>query len=312
MPKQMREVFGETLLDMGQQNPDVFVLDADLCTSTMTHLFRDAFPQRFIQCGIAEQNMFGIAAGLATTGAIPFPVTFAVFATKRACDQVSISIAYPKLNVKIPGSYPGLPTGKAGATHQSVEDLAIMRAMPHMLVVDPGDNEELRQVMQASIEYDGPVYFRVTRAASADIPWPEGYRFQWGNATTLRDGTDVTLIGTGFMSTLCLQAADALSKAGISARVDHHPCLKPLDRAKVADAARTTGAIVTVENHSIVGGLGGAVAEAQTELCPVPQRRVGIRDMFVETGEIPELFERYEMRVVDIVRAAKDVLTAKK
>jgi len=311
MAKQMREVFGEMLVGLGQENRDVFVLDADLCTSTMAHLFRDAFPRRFLQCGIAEQNMFGVAAGLAAAGAIPFPVTFAVFATKRACDQVSISIAYPKLNVKIPGSYPGLPTGKAGATHQSVEDLAIMRAMPHMMVVDPGDNEELRQVMSASIEYSGPVYFRVTRASTADIPWPKGYRFQWGKAITLREGSDVTLIGTGFMTGLCLLAADALVEKGVSARVDHHPCLKPLDRQAVEEAARVTGAIVTVENHSVLGGLGGAVAEVQTELCPVPQRRVGIRDRFVETGEIPELFDRYRMRVVDIIRAAEDVLRVK-
>jgi len=312
VPEQMREVFGKMLVELGQENPDIFVLDADLCTSTMTHFFRDTFPRRFIECGVAEQNMFGIAAGLATVGIIPFPATFAVFATKRACDQVSISIAYPKLNVKIPGSYPGLPTGKAGATHQSVQDMAIMRTMPHMRVVDPGDNEELRQVMRALVEYVGPVYFRVTRAAVPDIPWPEGYKFQWGKAVTLREGTDVTLIGTGFMSSRCLEAAEILAKKGISARVDHHPCLKPLDREAILDAAEKTGAIVTAENHSILGGLGGAVAEVMTESCPVPQRRIGIKDQFVETGEIPDLFEKYETRAVDIVRAAEDVLRVKK
>ena len=312
MPQQMRETFGEMLVQLGKEDPNIFVLDADLCTSTVASLFRDTFPRRFIQCGVAEQNMFGIAAGLAMTGVIPFPVTFAVFATKRACDQVSISIAYPKANVKIPGSYPGLPTGKAGATHQSVQDLAIMRAMPHMRVIDAGDNEELRQVMRAAVEYVGPVYFRVTRAAVPDIPWPEGYEFKWGRAVTLREGSDVTIVGTGFMTSRCLEAAEILEKRGVSARVDHHPCLKPLDREAIKDAAEKTGAIVTVENHSIIGGLGGAIAEAQTELCPVPQRRIGIKDQFVETGEIPDLFEKYETRAVDIVRAAEDVLRMKK
>jgi transketolase len=304
----MREVFGQMLLDLGRENPDIFVLDADLNTSTRTVGFAEAFPKRFIQCGIAEQNMMGIAAGLAAAGCIPFPTTFAVFATKRACDQISISIAYPRLNVKIPGSYPGLPTGKAGATHQSVQDLAIMRAMPNMRVVDPGDNEELRQVMRAAVEYVGPVYFRVTRPAVPDLPWPAGYSFQWGRAVTLQEGMDVALLGTGFMTARCLEAAQVLAERGVSARVDHHPCLKPFDREAVADAARQCRAIVTAENHSIIGGLGSAVAEAVTELHPVPMQRIGVRDQFVETGEVADLFAKYQTRVEDIVGAAEEVL----
>jgi transketolase len=308
MTEEMREVFGQMLLDLGRENPDIFVLDADLNTSTRTVGFAEAFPKRFIQCGIAEQNMMGIAAGLAAAGCIPFPTTFAVFATKRACDQISISIAYPRLNVKIPGSYPGLPTGKAGATHQSVQDLAIMRAMPNMRVVDPGDNEELRQVMRAGVEYVGPVYFRVTRPAVPDLPWPAGYSFQWGRAVTLQEGMDVALLGTGFMTARCLEAAQVLAERGVSARVDHHPCLKPFDREAVADAARQCRAIVTAENHSIIGGLGSAVAEAVTELHPVPMQRIGVRDQFVETGEVADLFAKYQTRVEDIVGAAEEVL----
>jgi transketolase len=308
MTEEMREVFGQMLLDLGRENPDIFVLDADLNTSTRTVGFAEAFPKRFIQCGIAEQNMMGIAAGLAAAGCIPFPTTFAVFATKRACDQISISIAYPRLNVKIPGSYPGLPTGKAGATHQSVQDLAIMRAMPNMRVVDPGDNEELRQVMRAAVEYVGPVYFRVTRPAVPDLPWPAGYSFQWGRAVTLQEGMDVALLGTGFMTARCLEAAQVLAERGVSARVDHHPCLKPFDREAVADAARQCRAIVTAENHSIIGGLGSAVAEAVTELHPVPMQRIGVRDQFVETGEVADLFAKYQTRVEDIVGAAEEVL----
>lgn len=312
MPEEMREAFGQMLVELGRENPDIFVLDADLNTSTRTVLFAEEFPKRFIQCGIAEQNMMGIAAGLATAGCIPFPTTFAVFATKRACDQISISIAYPRLNVKIPGSYPGLPTGKAGATHQSVQDLAIMRAMPNMRVIDPGDNEELRQVMRAGVAYDGPVYFRVTRPAVPDLPWPEGYNFEWGKAVTLRAGTDIALLGTGFMTARCLDAAAILEEKGISVRVDHHPCLKPFDREAAADAGRACGAIVTAENHSIIGGLGSAVAEALVELCPVPMQRIGIKDKFVETGEMADLFVKYQTRAEDIVSAAEEALRLKK
>ena len=308
---EMREVFGRMLVELARENPNIIVLDADLNTSTRTDLFLAEFPKRFVQCGIAEQNMFGIAAGLATMGCIPFPTTFAVFATKRACDQVSISIAYPKLNVKIPGCYPGLPTGKAGATHQSIEDLAIMRAMPNFLVVDPGDHEELRQVMRAAVAWDGPVYFRVTRPAVPDIT-PPGYKFQWGKAVNLRPGTDVTLIGTGFMTYYCLLTADILTKEGLKVRVDHHPCLKPLDKDMVLKAAQETGCVVTAENHSIIGGLGSAIAEALGESLPVPMERVGIRDKFVETGEVPDLFVKYQVQPEDIAAAVRRVIARKK
>ena len=311
MTIEMREAFGEMLVELGRENSDIFVLDADLNTSTRSDLFLQEFPKRFIQCGIAEQNMFGIAAGLAMSGCIPFPTTFAVFATKRACDQVSISIAYPKANVKIPGCYPGLPTGKSGATHQSIEDLAIMRVMPNMIVVDPGDNSELRQVMRAAVKYDGPVYFRVTRPAVPDLPFPKNYQFEWGKAVTLKDGQDVAILSTGFMTSACLEAAQILEKKGISARVDHHPCLKPFDATAVVNASQC-GAIVTAENHSIIGGLGSAVAEVIAEQSNVPLGRIGIKDKFVETGEIPDLLAKYETRPEDIVKSAEEVIRLKK
>ncbi len=307
---EMREAFGQMLVELGRENPNLFVLDADLNTSTRTDLFLAEFPKRFIQCGIAEQNMLGIAAGLAAGGAIPFPTTFAAFAARRACDQVSVSIAYPKLNVKIPGTYPGLPTSKAGATHQAIEDLAIMRAMPNMRVLDPGDIEELRQVMRAAVAYDGPVYFRVTRPAVPDI-MPAGYRFEWGKAVSLRRGSDVALLGTGLLSSFCLQAADLLAREGVQARVDHHPCLKPVDREAILQAARETGGIVTAENHSTIGGLGSTVAEVLGEGHPVPMERVGVRDKFVESGEVPDLFVKYEVRPEDIAAAARRVLARK-
>lgn len=312
MTIEMRQAFGEMLVQLGRENPNIFVLDADLNTSTRTDLFLNEFPKRFIQCGIAEQNMFGIAAGLAMSGCIPFPTTFAVFASKRACDQVSISIAYPKANVKIPGCYPGLPTGKSGATHQSIEDLAIMRAMPNFLVVDPGDNLELCQVMRAAVEHEGPVYFRITRPAVPDLPFPKDYHFQWGNAVTLKEGKDVALLCTGFLTSTCLEAAKMLKEKGISARVDHHPCLKPLDVDAVCTAARC-GVVITAENHSIIGGLGSAVAEALAEHFPQPvtMARIGVKDKFVETGEIPDLLAKYETRAEDIVKKAEELLKEK-
>lgn len=308
--REMRLAFGETLVALGREHPNVFVLDADLNTSTRTDLFAAEFPRRFIQCGIAEQNMFGISAGLSTTGIIPFPCTFAAFAARRACDQVAISIAYPRLNVKIAGAYPGLPTGKAGATHQAIEDLAVMRALPNMVVVDPGDNLELEQVMRAAVDYDGPVYFRVTRPAVPAI-FDGSYRFEFGRAARLAEGSDVTLIGTGFMTAKCLEAAKLLTERGVSARVIHLGSLKPIDREAIAQAAEETGALVTAENHSIIGGLASAVAEVLAEEHPAPLVRVGVKDKFVECGEIDDLFWKYETRVEDIASAAVTAIEKK-
>lgn len=303
---EMRDAFGEKLVEMGGKNNRIVVLDADLNTSTRTDLFKVAFPGRFLQAGIAEQNMFGLAAGIAACGMIPFPTTFSVFATKRACDQVSISIAYPKLNVKIPGCYSGVFTGKSGATHQSVEDLAIMRSMPNMRVLVAGDNNELKQMMDVMVEYEGPVYFRVLRPSVPDI-FPEGYRFNW-KPVLLRGGRDIALVTTGVMTHLALEAADALNARGIGAAVLHVPSLKPFDPELLVKVAEECRCVVTAENHSVIGGLGGAVCEILSENFPVPVKRVGVEDVFVETGEDQDIRNKYGLTRQNIERNAIELL----
>lgn len=306
-PLEMRECFGRTLVELGEQHPNVVVLDADLNTSSKTVIFKKRFPDRFIQVGIAEQNMFGIAAGLATQGFIPFPSTFAVFATKRALDQISISISYPKLNVKIPGSYAGIPTSRAGGSHNAMEDLANMRAMPNMRVIDPGDNRELQSCMHAMCADHGPVYFRITRWT---LPYilPGDYVFAWGKGVRLLEGDDVTLIGTGFLTAFCLEAADILRADSIHAEVLHMGCIKPIDTDLIAASARKTGAVVTAENASIIGGLGSAVAETTAECAPAALRRIGVHDRFIDSGGIQELLEHHRMTPADIANAAKEAM----
>lgn len=310
MPEEMREVFGKTLVELGYEFPNLIVLDADLNTSSRTVYFKKAFPARFVQCGIAEQNMFGIAAGLATQGFIPFPSTFAVFAAQRALDQISISIAYPRLSVKIPGSYVGVPTSRAGASHNAFTDIANMRALPHMRVADPGDNHELRAVMRAAVLTEGPIYFRITRYTLLDL-FDEEYEFEWGKAQRLLEGSDVTLIGTGMMTTPCLEAAEILAKDQIWAEVLHCASVKPIDVELIVASARKTGAVVTAENASVIGGLGSAVAEVVGERAPAVLRRIGVQDRFIESGGIPELLTHHCMRPEDIVLAARDAIEAK-
>jgi transketolase len=310
MPEEMREAFGKTLVELGHEFPSVIVLDADLNTSSKTVYFKKAFPTRFIQCGIAEQNMFGIAAGLATQGFIPFPSTFAVFATKRALDQISISIAYPRLNVKIPGSYVGVPTGRAGASHNAFTDIANMRALPHMRVADPGDNHELRAVMHAAVLTDGPVYFRITRYTLPDL-FDAEYKFGWGKGQRLLEGSDVTLVGTGMMTSPCLEAAEILAKDRIWTEVLHCGSVKPIDVELIAASAHKTGAVVTAENASVIGGLGSAVAEVLSEQAPAVLRRIGVQDRFIESGGVPELLAHYRMRPEDIAVAARDAIEAR-
>jgi len=307
MPEEMRDAFGHTLVELGHEFPNILVLDADLHTSSKALYFKKAFPDRFIQCGIAEQNMFGIAAGLAMQGFIPFPSTFAVFAAKRAIDQVSISISYPKLNVKIPGSYVGIPTSRAGASHNAIEDVAIMRATPHMRVADPGDNRELRSVMRAAVLTPGPIYFRITRYTLPDL-MDEGYEFAWGRGVRLAEGSDVTLIGTGMMTSFCLQAAELLAKDGIHADVLHCGSIKPIDADLIAASARKTRAVVTAENASVVGGLGSAIAEVLGERAPAVLRRIGVQDEFIHSGGITELLAHHHMTPADIAAAAKGAI----
>lgn len=305
-----RKAFGEALVDLGKVNPDVLVLDADVGTSTQSALFRDAFPDRFYQCGIAEQNMVGIAAGLATMGFIPFVSTFAVFAARRASDQIAISVAYPKLNVKINGSYGGVPTGKAGATHQAFEDLAIMRAIPNIKVFVPADAVETRQIVFAAAEMDGPVYIRTVRC-EVPVIFDASYEFIPGKAITLREGEDVAIISTGMMTPKALKAVDILSQQDISARLIHMPTLKPIDEDAIVSAAGEIGRIVTVENHSIIGGLGSAVAEVLAEQALARLKRIGFRDCFGESGDDEKVFSKYGANTEHIVKAAVELARAK-
>jgi len=306
---EMREVFAGKLVELSEKDDRIIVLDGDLNTSTRTDIYKEAYPARFIQCGIAEQNMFGWAAGLATLGYIPFPSTFAAFAVTRAADQINLSIAYPRLNVKIPGSYCGISTGKAGATHQTVQDLAIMRSMPNMRVLDAADGEELGQMMEAITAYDGPVYFRVLRPEVPRV-FDGAYRFDW-KPVLLKDGKDIVLIGTGFMTHRVLEAARELGNRGIDAAVLHAPCLKPLDTGLILEYAASVGIIVTAENHSVIGGLGGAVAEAVAGKIPAIIKRVGVSDLFVETGDDEEIYEKYGLTAGHVVSAAIEALNEK-
>jgi transketolase len=261
--------------------------------------------------GVAEQNMVGVAAGMALMGKIPFVSTFGVFASRRACDQVAISVAHCQLNVKLVGAYSGIVSGNNGATHQAVEDVGIMRAIPHMVVVDPADDVEMEQVVRAIVAYDGPVYLRVTR----DV-WPrvslEGYNFALGKAARVREGKDVTLIGSGMMTSQCVEAAHLLSQSGIEARVLNMATLKPIDVDAIVKAAEETGGIVTAENHNVYGGLGSAVAEVLVEHAPAPMVRVGIRDCYGECGGNTDLLCKYEMSPQHIAEAARSVLQRKR
>lgn len=309
-PLEMREAFGRALVELGRERADVFVLDADLNTSSRTVLFKDAFPGRFIQVGIAEQDLMGIAAGLALEGFVPFPSTFAVFAARRALDQIAITISYPALNVKIPGSYVGLPTSRAGASHNCIEDIAVMRALPNMKVADPGDNADLRAMIRTAADTPGPVYFRVTRLTLPDIFGPE-HAFRWGRGHVIRDGSDVTLFGTGMMTSLCIRAADLLAETGVKAEVVHLGSIKPLDEDLVVDSVSRTGCAVTAENATILGGLGAAVAETLSERLPVPVERIGVRDRWVDSGGIDELFTHHGMQPADIADAARRAMATR-
>lgn len=308
---EMRDAFGQTLVALGEDYPNMIVLDADLHTSSKAGYFKKAYPNRFIQVGIAEQNMFGISAGLALTGFIPFPSTFAVFAARRALDQIAISIAFPNLNVKIPGSYVGIPTSRAGASHNAIEDIAVMRALPNMRVADAGDNADLRGIMRAAMAVQGPVYFRVTRYNLPALFGPN-HTFTWGKGQLLRSGEDVTLFGTGLMTGRCVEAAELLAQEGIAAEVVHLGSIKPIDTELIVASARRTGCAVTAENASIVGGLGSAVAEVLSEHYPIPLQRIGVRDRWLDSGGIDELFTHHAMQPADIAVAARRAMEARR
>ncbi|OGR24217.1 MAG: transketolase [Desulfobacca sp. RBG_16_60_12] len=304
----LRDAYGRALVELGNANPQVVVLDADLALATRTSMFHAAHPSRFFDIGIAEQNMMGIAAGMATMGLIPFANTLACFASKRATDQIRIAIAQPKLNVKIAGGFSGLLAGKTGKTHQSVQDIAIMRSMPNMVVLVPGDGVEAAAAVWAAVEYDGPVYMRLTRDPSPVI-FDDSYKFQIGRGVVLREGQDVTIVTTGLMGARALEAADELIMDGIKAHVLHMPTVKPMDEEALVAAARRTGLVVTAEEHNILGGLGGAVAEILGEKGPTLMRRVGLKDTYAESGSNEALLEKYGLTARHIARACRDVVT---
>jgi len=306
-----REGYGEALVELGKINEKVVVLDADVGTSTKSIYFKGAFPDRFIQCGIAEQNMMCIAAGLATTGFIPYPCTFSVFSSKRAADQVTISIAYPKLNVKISGGYGGLPTGKAGATHQAFEDMAIIRAIPNMTLVVPADAVETKKAVFAVAEWEGPVYLRTIRCP-VPVIFDDDHKFEIGKSVLMREGNDVTIISCGIMTAKAMGASDLLAKEGIKARVINMHTVKPLDNKAVKKAAEETGAIVTAEDHNIIGGLGGAVAEFLGENIPTYMLRIGVNDRFGESGDNETIYSNWGMNTENIAERTKQFLLSLK
>ncbi|HJC23353.1 MAG TPA: transketolase family protein [Candidatus Eisenbergiella merdavium] len=301
-----REAYGKALAEFGAQYPDLVVLDADLANATKTNTFQKAFPDRHIDCGIAECNMMGIAAGLSTTGKIPFASTFAMFASGRAYEQVRNSIGYPHLNVKIGATHAGITVGEDGASHQCLEDMALMRAVPGMVVINPSDAVEARAAVQAAIEYVGPVYLRFGRAAVPVINDREDYHFEIGKGVLLREGTDVTIVATGICVSSALEAADQLAADGISAEVINIHTIKPLDTELIVKSAKKTGKVVTAEEHTIIGGLGGAVCEALSEKAPTPVLRIGINDVFGESGTASALVAKYGLDGDGIYAKVKD------
>ena len=306
-----RDAYGETLAELGAENGDIVVLDADLSGSTKTSLFAKKFPGRFFNMGIAEANMVGTAAGLAAAGKVPFLSTFAIFAVGRAWEQVRQSVAYPKANVKVVATHGGITVGEDGGSHQSVEDVAIMRAVPNMTVIVPADGVETRGAIRAAAAAKGPFYIRLGRNKVPTV-FPADHVFEIGKGSMLRPGTDLTFVTTGLMTAVALAAADLLAGEGHSARVVHIGTIKPLDEEILLAAARETGAIVTAEEHSIIGGLGGAVAELLSEKCPVPVRRVGINDRFGTSGKAEELLKYFGLTAENLAEAAREVLQGKK
>ena len=306
MPEQiaMREAFGRTLVELGKRVPELLVLDADVAPSTRAVLFAQAFPERFIQVGIAEQNMVGMAAGLSTLGFIPFTSTFACFAAKRSLDQTRIVVAQPKNNVKISGHYAGLMAGKTGKTHLAIQDIAIMRSMPNMTVIAPADGVEVARAMEVMVAVHGPMYLRLARDPSPVI-FDQSYRFELGKAVRLREGGDVALITSGTQTARTLEAAEMLMAEGISALVLHVPTLKPLDVDAIVAAADQTGLVITAEEHSILGGLGGAVAEILSEHRPTPMRRVGVQDVNAESAPNDDLLKKYGLTARHVADAAR-------
>lgn len=305
-----RESYGNALARLGEKY-DIVVLDADLSKSTKTEVFKKKFPERFINMGIAEQNMISTAAGLASCGKIVFASSFAMFAAGRAFEQIRNSVCYPNLNVKIGATHAGISVGEDGATHQCLEDIGIMRTIPNMVIINPADDVEAQAAVEAAVKHNGPVYLRFGRLGVPVIYDESAYKFELGKGVELKDGSDVTIIATGLLVADALEAEKMLEKDGISARVINIHTIKPIDREIISKAAAETGAIVTCEEHNIIGGLGSAVAEVLCEECPVPMERVGVRDKFGKSGVPAQLLKDYGLTADDIVAAAKKVINKK-
>jgi len=310
--KATRESYGEALAELADKYDDLYVLDADLAAATKTGIFKKKYPERFIDCGIAEANMMGVAAGMAATGKKVFASSFAMFAAGRAFEIVRNSIGYPHLNVKIGATHAGISVGEDGATHQCNEDIALMRTIPGMTVINPADDVEAKAAVAAALEIDGPVYLRFGRLAVPVFNDKETYKFEVGKGVQLRDGNDVTIIATGLMVNEALNAADALKAKGVSARVINIHTIKPIDRDIICKAAKETGVIVTAEEHSVIGGLGSAVADVVTECCPVPVVKVGVNDVFGHSGPAVDLLKEFGLSAENIAEKAKYALTLKK
>ncbi len=306
-----RDAYGKALAELGEKNEKLIVLDADLAAATKTGMFKKVFPERFYDCGIAEGNMMGIAAGLAASGYTVFASSFAMFAAGRAFEQIRNTIGYPHINVKIGATHAGISVGEDGASHQCCEDIALMRTIPGMTILNPADDVEARLAVMAAAEHDGPVYMRFGRLAVPRI-FDESYKFEIGKGVYLSEGTDVTIIATGLMVERAMQAVELLKNEGISAALINMATIKPVDKDIILDAAKKTGCIVTAEEHSVIGGLGSAVAEVLSETCPVPVIRVGVEDVFGKSGPALELLEIYGLNAKNIAEKAKKAIALKK
>lgn len=303
-----RESFGQAIAELADQYPDVVVLDADLAAATKTGIFKKAHPERFIDCGIAECNMIGIAAGLATCGKIPFAASFAMFSAGRAFEQVRNSVGYPHLNVKVVGSHAGISVGEDGASHQCCEDIGLMRTIPGMVILNPADHYEMKAAVKAAIEYEGPVYLRLGRLAVESFNNNDDYTFEIGKGITLREGNDIAVIATGLMVSEALKAVDALKEQGINARLINLHTIKPLDEEIILKAAKETGKIVTVEEHNVIGGLGDAVASVLSQKCPTPLVKIGVNDEFGHSGPAVELLKEFGLCADHIAEVVKEAL----
>ena len=301
-----RESYGNALIEIGKENPNLVVLDADLAAATKTGMFKKVFPERHIDCGIAESNMAGVAAGLSLTGKIPFMSSFAMFAAGRAFEQVRNSIGYPHLNVKIGATHAGITVGEDGATHQCNEDIALMRTIPSMVVMCPADDVEAKAAVRAAVEYDGPVYIRFGRAAVPVINDTPDYKFEIGKGTVVREGTDVTIVATGICVDSALGAAEKLAAEGISAEVINICTIKPLDEDIIIKSAKKTGKVVTAEEHSVIGGLGSAVCDALCKSYPTPVYKIGMQDCFGESGSAAALVQKYKLDAQGVYEQVKE------